>query len=85
MSADYVRDPEGTVHVMSPVGDHEFTFCGRQTSEPDSGGFVGVAAAGPADCPECREAVLAMRDAIKGIRWRVWPGADPGTPAGRRE
>ena len=78
MSAEYTKDPNGVVHVMSPAGEGDFTFCHREVgvlSLEDGFGeddeFGGESHSGPGTCPECRENADAIREALRGVRWRV--------------
>ena len=73
MSARYERDDAGIVHAINPTPPGEDTFCGRNAADghADEGGFYGTRTAGPATCPECREAVAVLRDAMRGLRFRI--------------
>lgn len=69
MSADYIRDENGVVHVIDPQGDGEFTFCDRDWVSAVDGGFDGQVAKGPATCKDCKEAVDRIREGLCGVRW----------------
>ena len=78
MSVRYVKDlwdKDGEVHVMSPIGDGEFTYCDRDFTVEIEGGmddsFTGVECSGPATCSECKRYIDEIRDSLKGIRWNL--------------
>ena len=72
MSARYVRDPTGTVHLEGPYED---TLCSRDYAAADTWeeteSFEGESCSGPATCRECKDAVDRLRNAIRGARWRL--------------
>ncbi len=75
--ASYVKNPDdGVVHIISGDGCGEFTFCGHDYGEPDDIGeaFVGEYVSGPYTCEKCKEAVDAIRDSLKGARYRANKG-----------
>ena len=69
----------GLVHVLSPGGGGEYTFCGLEIQE--GGGDPGIKAnhnkdlslkvvtGGLPNCKECKEAIQHIREAIKGVRF----------------
>ena len=68
----YVRSPDSAVHhVVNQAGDGEFTFCDRDITQADSGGFIGIYSQGPATCLACKEAVDEFRASVKGVRWEA--------------
>lgn len=76
--AKLVMDPAGVTHVVSPMGDGEFTFCGREVGQEREGlfGSTGEIKGFPVDegsssnCKQCRHEVAAVRKALKNLRWR---------------
>lgn len=69
MSVRYVQDPNtGDVHVVSPDGTA--TVCGLPLDgDAASGGFSPVDHAGPATCPDCKEAIDALLEAYQGAEF----------------
>lgn len=76
MSAAYTRDPRGVVHVLMPGHGWEFTMCDQpvvdavETEDAFREG-AGERHGGPATCPACKAAVDEIREALRGVRWRV--------------
>lgn len=76
--AKLVMDPAGVTHVVSPSGDGEFTFCGREVGQEQEGlfGNMGEIKGFPVDegsssnCKQCRHEIAAVRKALKNLRWR---------------
>jgi len=69
--ANYTQDPNGIVHLLDPLSGGEFTYCSLDSSQNDSGGFIGKDHGGPASCADCKEHVDALRKSILGVKWRV--------------
>ena len=80
MSAEYIRDPAGVVHVMAPWSGGEFTWCDQPVVDADSetgdafadegSSGAGVRCSGPATCRACRKAADEARESLRGVRWR---------------
>ena len=73
MTATYTMSPDAVVHLMEESASGEFTFCSRDTSQEDEGGFEGVEVSGPATCPDCQAAFNRAREGMKGARWSIKP------------
>lgn len=70
--AQYIKNPkDSVVHVIDTSGCGEFTFCGRDHCQEDSGGFEGELCNGPSTCAECQENIAEIRDAMNGVRFNV--------------
>jgi hypothetical protein len=67
---EYIKSPDGTVHVASQMGQAEFTFCARDMSyDGGDGGFDAVPVAGPATCEDCKAEIEKARRSIRGVRF----------------
>ena len=85
MSAEYMRDGAGVVHVMAPWSGGEFTWCdqpvvdacaenGDAFAERDSSG-AGTRCGAPATCRACRKAADEARASLRGVRWSCGRGS----------
>ena len=76
---ELAKAKNGIIHVISPGGGGEYTFCGLEMQE--GSGDPGMRANYGKDlslepvtgclpnCEECKKAIQQIRDAIKGVRF----------------
>ena len=68
----YIRGPDGLVHVVNPSGGGDFTFCDRDFTESDeeTQSFAGIVSKGPATCSFCKSEIKDVAASIKGVRFK---------------
>lgn len=69
--------PERIRHLLSPVGDGEFSFCGLAydsfgtKDNPTDDEFVADGLKDGYNCPECFRAISEIRKRIRGVTYWV--------------
>ena len=62
--ADYVKDPNGVIHIRNHAGCGEFTICDIEVGIPHNDED------GPANCRDCKHQVDVLRESLKGTRFK---------------